>query len=158
MHPTRPYYTSNIYSSNVVDIGDPYTISQQPMASTSMVTLQQTSSYSGDQGAYKKRKIERACDACRRRKTKCDGPRMSDNVCTNCVQNRKTCTYVYVRGYHTSESCLMITVLTARLRSLEDLQRRMCYLRSLTNLIIGLKLYADISPVLRTGWKEWRHF
>ena len=42
----------------------------------------------------KKRNVERACDDCRRRKTRCDGPKMPDNVCTNCVQNRKICTYV----------------------------------------------------------------
>ncbi|KAI0930432.1 hypothetical protein AcW1_009125 [Taiwanofungus camphoratus] len=42
----------------------------------------------------KKRKIERACDFCRKRKTKCDGPRMQDNICTNCVQNGRTCTYI----------------------------------------------------------------
>ncbi|KAK0486088.1 fungal-specific transcription factor domain-containing protein [Armillaria novae-zelandiae] len=44
--------------------------------------------------AHKKRKIDRACDACRRRKTKCDGPKMPDNVCTNCIQSHKACTYV----------------------------------------------------------------
>lgn len=98
MHPSRQYYPSNTYSSNVVEIGDPYVLANQNMASTSLVTLQQTSSYAGDQVACKKRKIERACDACRRRKTKCDGPRMPNNICTNCIQNRKTCSYVYVRG------------------------------------------------------------
>lgn len=145
MHPTRPYYTSNIYSSNVVDIGDPYTISQQPMASTSMVTLQQTSSYSGDQGAYKKRKIERACDACRRRKTKCDGPRMSDNVCTNCVQNRKTCTYVEASKPRGPPKAY-ITGLEDRLERMEALLKR-------------LRPEADFSeelgsPVVRDSWKH----
>ncbi|KAI6157836.1 hypothetical protein BKA82DRAFT_86275, partial [Pisolithus tinctorius] len=43
-----------------------------------------------------KRKIERACDACRRRKIKCDGPRTPNNFCTNCVQTRKFCSYVSV--------------------------------------------------------------
>jgi len=42
----------------------------------------------------KKRKKERACDACRRRKTKCDGPLMPNGLCTNCMQTRKPCTYV----------------------------------------------------------------
>lgn len=42
----------------------------------------------------RKRNVERACDGCRRRKTRCDGPKMPDNVCTNCVQNRKICTYM----------------------------------------------------------------
>ena len=44
--------------------------------------------------AAKKRNVERACDDCRRRKTRCDGTKMPDSVCTNCVQNRKMCTYV----------------------------------------------------------------
>jgi hypothetical protein len=42
----------------------------------------------------KKRNVERACDGCRRRKTRCDGPKMPDSVCTNCAQNRKICTYM----------------------------------------------------------------
>ena len=44
----------------------------------------------------KKRKLDRACDFCRRRKTKCDGPSKSNNVCSNCIQNHNRCTYVYV--------------------------------------------------------------
>lgn len=145
MHPTRSYYSSNVYSSNVVDIGDPYTISQQPMASTSMVTLQQTPSYSSDQGAYKKRKIERACDACRRRKTKCDGPRMPDNICTNCVQNRKTCTYVEASKPRGPPKAY-ITGLEDRLERMEALLKR-------------LRPEADFSeelgsPVVRDSWKH----
>lgn len=47
----------------------------------------------------KKRNVERACDDCRRRKTRCDGPKMPDNVCTNCVQNRKMCTYMLAQSF-----------------------------------------------------------
>ncbi|KAF9501530.1 hypothetical protein BDN71DRAFT_1492196 [Pleurotus eryngii] len=47
---------------------------------------------SGDGGA-KKRGINRACDACRRRKTRCDGSTTPDNICTNCLQSHKSCTY-----------------------------------------------------------------
>ena len=36
----------------------------------------------------------RACDLCRRRKTKCDGPSAPDNVCSNCVQNNQSCSYL----------------------------------------------------------------
>ncbi|KAH6910364.1 fungal-specific transcription factor domain-containing protein [Coprinopsis sp. MPI-PUGE-AT-0042] len=42
----------------------------------------------------KKRKTERACDACRRKKTRCDGPSAANNVCTNCIQSKKACTYI----------------------------------------------------------------
>ncbi|KAG1816057.1 fungal-specific transcription factor domain-containing protein [Suillus subaureus] len=145
MHPTRPYYSSNVYSSNVVDIGDPYVVSQQPMASTSMVTLQQTPSYSSDQGAYKKRKIERACDACRRRKTKCDGPRMPDNICTNCVQNRKTCTYVEASKPRGPPKAY-ITGLEDRLERMEALLKR---LRPEADFLEELG-----SPVVRDSWKH----
>lgn len=145
MHSARPYYPSNVYSSNVVDIGDPYTVSHQPMASTSMVTLQQTQSYSSEQGAYKKRKIERACDACRRRKTKCDGPRMPDNICTNCVQNRKTCSYVEASKPRGPPKAY-ITGLEDRLERMEALLKR-------------LRPEADFSeelgsPVVRDSWKH----
>ena len=47
-----------------------------------------------DKTGSKKRKIERACDFCRRRKTKCDGPKMPEFRCTNCIQNGRDCTYV----------------------------------------------------------------
>jgi len=37
---------------------------------------------------------ERACDLCRRRKTKCDGSSAPDNICSNCAQNNQYCTYL----------------------------------------------------------------
>ncbi|KAF9793223.1 hypothetical protein BJ322DRAFT_1154669, partial [Thelephora terrestris] len=37
---------------------------------------------------------ERACDLCRRRKTKCDGPSAPDKICSNCVQGNQSCTYL----------------------------------------------------------------
>ncbi|CAL1706909.1 unnamed protein product [Somion occarium] len=49
-----------------------------------------------DGSGSKKRKVERACDFCRRRKTKCDGPKMEGYKCTNCIQNGRECTYVEV--------------------------------------------------------------
>ena len=41
-----------------------------------------------------KSRPERACDLCRRRKTKCDGSSAPDNACSNCVQNNQSCTYL----------------------------------------------------------------
>ena len=58
--------------------------------------------------AFKRRKIDRACDSCRRKKTKCDGPKMSDGICTNCIQAQKTCTYVYV-PLHFFLACISFT-------------------------------------------------
>ncbi|SRR6266446_1028644 len=59
----------------------------------------------------KKRNVERACDGCRRRKTRCDGPGMLDNVCTNCIQNRKICTYLLAQTI--VEYAAPLTVLSA---------------------------------------------
>ncbi|WVF72208.1 hypothetical protein IAT40_007020 [Kwoniella sp. CBS 6097] len=44
----------------------------------------------------KRRKIQRACDACRRKKIKCDGPMnsLSTNKCAHCQEYGLDCTYV----------------------------------------------------------------
>ncbi|PVF98021.1 hypothetical protein CPB86DRAFT_679266, partial [Serendipita vermifera] len=44
----------------------------------------------------KKRKIQRACDVCRRKKIRCDGPQQADGRCTNCITYSYECTYVEV--------------------------------------------------------------
>jgi hypothetical protein len=63
-----------------------------------------------DSAISKKRNVDRACDGCRRRKTRCDGPKMSDNVCTNCVQNRKICTYMLAQTFVEYASSLICFV------------------------------------------------
>ncbi|KAG6819032.1 hypothetical protein H0H93_016104 [Arthromyces matolae] len=45
------------------------------------------------QGA-KRRKLQRACDVCRRKKIRCDGVQMPGHQCTNCVDYGLDCTYV----------------------------------------------------------------
>ncbi|KAI0372641.1 hypothetical protein BV20DRAFT_963680 [Pilatotrama ljubarskyi] len=46
-------------------------------------------------GPSKRRKVlERACDYCRRKKIKCDGPQMPNKRCTKCIKRRAECTYV----------------------------------------------------------------
>lgn len=57
--------------------------------------MSHTAAYQSDAAQSKKRRLDRACDACRRKKTKCDGPSTHDNVCTNCKQAKKACTYMY---------------------------------------------------------------
>jgi len=75
----------------------------------------------------KKRNVERACDGCRRRKTRCDGPKMPDNVCTNCVQNRKICTYVLAQNF--VEYASLLTVLSpVSLPNLGAPPKRLSYL------------------------------
>jgi len=83
---------------------DLLSICQPPLNVTAFIDLsysmnsptQSTSPHQDSAVAFKKRKIERACDSCRRKKTKCDGPKMADGICTNCIQTQKSCTYVYV--------------------------------------------------------------
>ncbi|KAI1785161.1 fungal-specific transcription factor domain-containing protein [Ganoderma leucocontextum] len=44
--------------------------------------------------AFKKRKLQRACDCCRRKKVKCDGPQMPNHRCSRCTARRTECTYL----------------------------------------------------------------
>ncbi|EIW83333.1 hypothetical protein CONPUDRAFT_102063 [Coniophora puteana RWD-64-598 SS2] len=168
MHSVRPYYPSATYhhptsnSLNIIELGDPASSSasyaasahNNPYASSSStLSLHQQAAAAQRHGdspshMYKKRKIERACDACRRRKTKCDGPRMPDNICTNCIQNRKTCSYVEASKPRGPPKAY-ITSLEDRLEKMEALLRR-------------LRPEADFSselgpPVVRDSWKSDTH-
>ncbi|KAG5635679.1 hypothetical protein H0H81_010417 [Sphagnurus paluster] len=42
----------------------------------------------------KRRRIQRACDVCRRKKIRCDGVQMPGSQCTNCIDYGLSCTYV----------------------------------------------------------------
>ncbi|GLB45768.1 putative fungal specific transcription factor [Lyophyllum shimeji] len=42
----------------------------------------------------KKRRVQRACDICRRKKIRCDGGQMPGNRCSNCIAYSFDCTYV----------------------------------------------------------------
>ena len=92
----QPYYNLNpsVYATNVIEIADSFP-SQSLQPNTSPSAAHHVGPFSLE-STYKKRKMERACDTCRRRKTKCDGPHMPDNNCTNCIQNRKICSYMFV--------------------------------------------------------------
>ncbi|KAF8330639.1 fungal-specific transcription factor domain-containing protein [Amanita rubescens] len=43
---------------------------------------------------FKKRRLQRACDLCKRKKVRCDGNQMSDSRCSNCVSHKLSCTYI----------------------------------------------------------------
>lgn len=77
---------------NIIDLGSVASTSSSKQGQFNLASFQNNRRVS----AARTRNVDRACDACRRRKTKCDGPKMPDNVCTNCAQVQKTCTYVYV--------------------------------------------------------------
>ncbi|KAJ7171366.1 fungal-specific transcription factor domain-containing protein [Mycena filopes] len=42
----------------------------------------------------KKRRVQRACDVCRRRKSRCDGSQVSGDKCTICLDANLDCTYL----------------------------------------------------------------
>ncbi|KAJ7254991.1 fungal-specific transcription factor domain-containing protein [Mycena haematopus] len=44
----------------------------------------------------KKRRLQRACDVCRRRKTGCDGSQMPGDKCTTCTDANLECTYAQI--------------------------------------------------------------
>ncbi|KAJ7833497.1 fungal-specific transcription factor domain-containing protein [Mycena leptocephala] len=46
------------------------------------------------EGQSKKRRIQRACDICRRKKIRCDGAQMPGNRCSNCIAYSFECSYV----------------------------------------------------------------
>ncbi|KIK67377.1 hypothetical protein GYMLUDRAFT_37484 [Collybiopsis luxurians FD-317 M1] len=93
----------------------------------------------------KKRNIMRSCDNCRRRKVRCDGPKKIDHICSNCLHNKKPCTYVEPskpRG----PSKLYITGLEDKLEKMETLLNR---------LRPGQDFSAELGPpVFRDSWKD----
>ncbi|KAJ6625579.1 fungal-specific transcription factor domain-containing protein [Mycena sp. CBHHK59/15] len=71
------------------------------------------------------RKVDRACDNCRRRKSKCDGPKVAGNVCSNCVHSRKPCTYLQVEASTPrGPPKAYVTGLEDRLERLEELLKQ----------------------------------
>ncbi|KAF9255570.1 hypothetical protein L218DRAFT_967177 [Marasmius fiardii PR-910] len=46
----------------------------------------------------KKRRLQNACDECRKRKIKCDSANMPGNVCSNCLSFRTACTHVMAQA------------------------------------------------------------
>ncbi|KAJ6608962.1 hypothetical protein B0H10DRAFT_511796 [Mycena sp. CBHHK59/15] len=44
-----------------------------------------------------KRHVQRACDVCRRRKSRCDGSQKPGNKCSTCIDGKLDCTYLTKR-------------------------------------------------------------
>ncbi|KAF8226986.1 hypothetical protein L208DRAFT_1406132 [Tricholoma matsutake] len=79
----------------------------------------------GSQQGRKKRRIQRACDICRRKKIRCDGVQMPGNRCSNCISYSLKCTYVEAakkrgppKGY--------VEALESRLEKMDKLLRKLC--------------------------------
>ncbi|KAH7103320.1 fungal-specific transcription factor domain-containing protein [Auriculariales sp. MPI-PUGE-AT-0066] len=70
------------------------------------------------------REMQRACDACRRRKVRCDGPSQPNHVCTTCLKGKIACTYVEHLVRHEPRRAY-IRALEGRLRKTEALIRKM---------------------------------
>ncbi|KAG7440028.1 uncharacterized protein BT62DRAFT_911669 [Guyanagaster necrorhizus] len=136
MQNSLPYYQSES-STHVIDLSAPSTSSFALDSIDSRPKLRPP--------AHKKRKIDRACDACRRRKTKCDGPKMPDNVCTNCMQSRKACTYVEMSKPRGPPKAYVVG-LEDRLEKMEDLLKRL-WPESDFSEDLG-------PPVIRDSWKN----
>ncbi len=152
MHPGGLHGWAPGQPTAVIDLGEEF--APDP-SNASSAALQFSAAYysidsSAERNGSKKRKVERACDFCRRRKARCDGPRMPDNVCSNCVTNARTCTYLYVLILLSSTCLLKPSMLprAERARSRGVLQRRKCRrnsapfspeLTSLCSYVVGLE-------------------
>ncbi|KAH7913811.1 fungal-specific transcription factor domain-containing protein [Hygrophoropsis aurantiaca] len=73
----------------------------------------------------KKRRVQRACDVCRRKKIRCDGSQMPGNQCSNCIAYNFDCTYNEAakkrgppKGY--------VESLEVRLEKMEKLLQQVC--------------------------------
>ncbi|KZT67994.1 hypothetical protein DAEQUDRAFT_728533 [Daedalea quercina L-15889] len=73
----------------------------------------------------KKRRVQRACDVCRRKKIRCDGAQMPDSKCSNCTTYNYECTYIEAakkrgppKGY--------VESLETRLEKMEGLLKKLC--------------------------------
>ncbi|KAG0702839.1 fungal-specific transcription factor domain-containing protein [Suillus ampliporus] len=73
----------------------------------------------------KKRRVQRACDICRRKKIRCDGSQMPGNRCSNCIAYNFECTYIEAakkrgppKGY--------VESLENRLEKMEKLLQKLC--------------------------------
>ncbi|KAF8972340.1 fungal-specific transcription factor domain-containing protein [Flammula alnicola] len=85
---------------------------------------------SGSYQSLKKRRIQRACDICRRKKS--DGVQMPGNRCSNCIAYSFDCTYV-----ETAKKRGPPKGLENRVEKLETLLRRLCPDDALYNELTG---------------------
>ncbi|KAK7017406.1 Zn(2)-C6 fungal-type domain-containing protein [Favolaschia claudopus] len=71
----------------------------------------------------KRRRVQRACDNCRRRKTRCDGAQMAGGKCSTCIEAKIECKYVEIPAKVPTRS--YVDALEARLDHSENLVRQL---------------------------------
>ncbi|KAJ6472406.1 fungal-specific transcription factor domain-containing protein [Mycena sanguinolenta] len=69
----------------------------------------------------KKRRVQRACDVCRHKRTACDGLRTLDKKCSNCIESGVPCTFTG----NVAKRRNYVDALEARLESTEGLLRKL---------------------------------
>ncbi|KAI0701458.1 fungal-specific transcription factor domain-containing protein [Cerioporus squamosus] len=84
----------------------------------------------------KKRKLQRACDHCRRKKIKCDGPEKPQNRCTRCEARHIECTYndPHIKSSYPSS---YVENLESRLERMERLMSKLCPDSDISNELGG---------------------
>ena len=100
----------------------------------------------------------RACDLCRRRKTKCDGPSAPDNICSNCVQNTQSCTYLcaYMR--------ILLSFRVSHLPLAKPLAQEVHQKRTSHSFLFARFCLTShpcstaMSLASKTVWRRWKHY
>ncbi|KAI0358028.1 hypothetical protein OH77DRAFT_1518780 [Trametes cingulata] len=79
----------------IIDIGGGESLSQASKQWRSPRVASNSPADSSDLGNRSKlRKVDRACDYCRKRKSKCDGRQRKNNICSACEAESRVCTYL----------------------------------------------------------------
>ncbi|KAF7318508.1 Zn(2)-C6 fungal-type domain-containing protein [Mycena chlorophos] len=76
--------------------------------------------YGLDRQRGKKRRIARACDVCRKRKSRCDGSQVDGDRCSTCIDANLECTYLEAATKRTPARTNYIETLEARLERSEE--------------------------------------
>ncbi|KAJ7749827.1 fungal-specific transcription factor domain-containing protein [Mycena maculata] len=81
--------------------------------------------YGHDFHRGKKRRIQRACDVCRRRKSRCDGSQMPGDKCSTCIDADLDCTYLEAATKRVPVRTNYVESLETRLEHAEALIRHL---------------------------------
>ncbi|VDB92530.1 unnamed protein product [Peniophora sp. CBMAI 1063] len=84
-----------------------------------------------EEGVYKRRRIQRACDVCRKKKIRCDGS-IPGKKCSNCTAFKLKCTYDET-GRKRPPAMAYVQGLEERLKNMELLLQQLSGSKSLSN-------------------------